>query len=267
MIHSNEPPVTSAITARRLHLFGHTARANHPSQDHSHALQAAISRPQLSGAAKLVDLGGLSLTRNRHAYLVSMWLLSWLYFIHLTAVPVLFLLYATVFFIFLHIYLQLRFVICILYNKWMNDIELDICQCNIVIIINSNNRIFIAPWWLASILHGNVCNTDINSRKSWRQLRSRKGMPPDDDDDDDDDDDWFILSCCLCEQVVLPDLAVFRIAVYEETGKLIGQRILPLDGLQAGESCYCSLTLLSSDICSRCTYVSFFKKELFTTEG
>jgi len=48
------------------------------------------------------------------------WLLSWSYFIHLTAVPVLFLLYATVFFyIFLHIYLQLRFVICILYNKWM----------------------------------------------------------------------------------------------------------------------------------------------------
>jgi len=49
------------------------------------------------------------------------WLLSWLYFIHLTAVPVLFLLYATVFFIFPHIYLQLRFVICILYNKWMNE--------------------------------------------------------------------------------------------------------------------------------------------------
>ena len=38
-----------------------------------------------------------------------------------------------------------------------------------------------------------------------------------------------------CVQVVLPDLAVFRIAVYEETGKLIGQRILPLDGLQAGK--------------------------------
>ncbi|XP_074642099.1 1-phosphatidylinositol 4,5-bisphosphate phosphodiesterase beta-4-like isoform X2 [Tubulanus polymorphus] len=35
-------------------------------------------------------------------------------------------------------------------------------------------------------------------------------------------------------KVVLPDLAVLRIAVYEETGKLIGQRILPLDGLQAG---------------------------------
>ena len=36
------------------------------------------------------------------------------------------------------------------------------------------------------------------------------------------------------QQVVLPDLAVLRIAVFEETGKLIGQRILPLDGLQAG---------------------------------
>ena len=34
---------------------------------------------------------------------------------------------------------------------------------------------------------------------------------------------------------MLPDLAVLRIAVYEETGKLIGQRILPLDGLQAGK--------------------------------
>ena len=36
-------------------------------------------------------------------------------------------------------------------------------------------------------------------------------------------------------QVVLPDLAVLRIAVFEETGKLIGQRVLPLDGLQAGQ--------------------------------
>ncbi|KAI0243201.1 1-phosphatidylinositol 4,5-bisphosphate phosphodiesterase beta-4, partial [Lamellibrachia satsuma] len=35
-------------------------------------------------------------------------------------------------------------------------------------------------------------------------------------------------------KVVLPDLAVLRIAVYEEAGRLIGQRILPLDGLQAG---------------------------------
>jgi phosphatidylinositol phospholipase C, beta len=35
-------------------------------------------------------------------------------------------------------------------------------------------------------------------------------------------------------QIVLPDLAILRIAVYEETGKLIGQRVLPLDGLQAG---------------------------------
>lgn len=35
-------------------------------------------------------------------------------------------------------------------------------------------------------------------------------------------------------KVVLPDLAVLRIAVFEETGRMIGQRILPLDGLQAG---------------------------------
>jgi phosphatidylinositol phospholipase C beta len=35
-------------------------------------------------------------------------------------------------------------------------------------------------------------------------------------------------------QVVLPDLAVLRFGVYEENGKLLGQRILPLDGLQAG---------------------------------
>jgi len=35
-------------------------------------------------------------------------------------------------------------------------------------------------------------------------------------------------------KIVLPDLAILHIAVYEETGKLIGQRILPLDGLQAG---------------------------------
>ncbi|XP_072145268.1 1-phosphatidylinositol 4,5-bisphosphate phosphodiesterase [Dermacentor andersoni] len=32
----------------------------------------------------------------------------------------------------------------------------------------------------------------------------------------------------------LPDLAVIRIAVYDENGKMLGQRILPMDGLQAG---------------------------------
>ncbi|XP_032830155.1 1-phosphatidylinositol 4,5-bisphosphate phosphodiesterase beta-4-like isoform X1 [Petromyzon marinus] len=35
-------------------------------------------------------------------------------------------------------------------------------------------------------------------------------------------------------KVILPDLAVLRIAVYDENNKLIGQRILPLDGLQTG---------------------------------
>uniref|UniRef100_A0A8C4Q3L1 1-phosphatidylinositol 4,5-bisphosphate phosphodiesterase n=1 Tax=Eptatretus burgeri TaxID=7764 RepID=A0A8C4Q3L1_EPTBU len=35
-------------------------------------------------------------------------------------------------------------------------------------------------------------------------------------------------------KVILPDLAVLRMAVMDEGGRLIGQRILPLDGLQAG---------------------------------
>lgn len=38
----------------------------------------------------------------------------------------------------------------------------------------------------------------------------------------------------LFRKVVLPDLAVLRFGVYDEGGKLLGQRILPLDGLQAG---------------------------------
>jgi phosphatidylinositol phospholipase C, beta len=32
----------------------------------------------------------------------------------------------------------------------------------------------------------------------------------------------------------MPDLAVLRFGVFDESGKLLGQRILPLDGLQAG---------------------------------
>uniref|UniRef100_A0A8C8YSW2 1-phosphatidylinositol 4,5-bisphosphate phosphodiesterase n=1 Tax=Prolemur simus TaxID=1328070 RepID=A0A8C8YSW2_PROSS len=43
-----------------------------------------------------------------------------------------------------------------------------------------------------------------------------------------------VKSPVLCLQVILPDLAVLRIAVYDDNNKLIGQRILPLDGLQAG---------------------------------
>uniref|UniRef100_A0AAQ4Q2M7 1-phosphatidylinositol 4,5-bisphosphate phosphodiesterase n=1 Tax=Gasterosteus aculeatus aculeatus TaxID=481459 RepID=A0AAQ4Q2M7_GASAC len=35
-------------------------------------------------------------------------------------------------------------------------------------------------------------------------------------------------------KVILPDLAVLRIGVYDDNNKLIGQRLLPLDGLQAG---------------------------------
>ena len=39
-----QPPVTSVIAKRRLHLFGHLARAD-PSQDHSRILRAAINHP------------------------------------------------------------------------------------------------------------------------------------------------------------------------------------------------------------------------------
>ncbi|XP_061110511.1 1-phosphatidylinositol 4,5-bisphosphate phosphodiesterase beta-4 isoform X1 [Conger conger] len=35
-------------------------------------------------------------------------------------------------------------------------------------------------------------------------------------------------------KVILPDLAVLRIGVYDDSNKLIGQRIMPLDGLQTG---------------------------------
>jgi len=41
----------------------------------------------------------------------------------------------------------------------------------------------------------------------------------------------------------LPDLAVIRIAVYEDTGKLIGQRILPLEGLQSGKKTWTTCDL------------------------
>ena len=42
----------------------------------------------------------------------------------------------------------------------------------------------------------------------------------------------------MFRKIVLPDLAVLRIGVYEDSGKLIGQRILPLDGLQAGKEIF-----------------------------
>ncbi|XP_011301110.1 1-phosphatidylinositol 4,5-bisphosphate phosphodiesterase isoform X1 [Fopius arisanus] len=38
----------------------------------------------------------------------------------------------------------------------------------------------------------------------------------------------------LFRKVVLPDLAALRFAVYDENGRLLGQRIVPLDGLQSG---------------------------------
>ncbi len=54
-------------------------------------------------------------------------------------------------------------------------------------------------------------------------------------------------------KIILPDLACLRISVYEETGKLIGQRVLPLDGLQAGlcilhAFCILSFSILMSSL-------------------
>ena len=50
--------------------------------------------------------------------------------------------------------------------------------------------------------------------------------------------------------MVLPSLAVLRIAVYEESGKFIGQRVLPVDGLSPGglkkEVLFFSFKLLAS---------------------
>ncbi|ESO90162.1 hypothetical protein LOTGIDRAFT_123959 [Lottia gigantea] len=43
------------------------------------------------------------------------------------------------------------------------------------------------------------------------------------------DEDPFVF-----KKVVLPNLATLRIAVYEETGRLIGHRILPVEGLRPG---------------------------------
>ena len=59
----------------------------------------------------------------RQAHSVSVWLLSWLYFIHLTAVPVLFLLYATVFFLFFFTFIYSCVLSSVFYtiNEWMKN--------------------------------------------------------------------------------------------------------------------------------------------------
>ena len=60
LLWTNQLPVISTITTRRLHLFGHIACAD-LSQDHSRDLWAAINYPQPSG---IVDLGGLGLWQS-----------------------------------------------------------------------------------------------------------------------------------------------------------------------------------------------------------
>lgn len=44
------------------------------------------------------------------------------------------------------------------------------------------------------------------------------------------------LSTCLGPQVVLPTLASLRIAAFEEGGKFVGHRILPVSAIRSGEA-------------------------------
>ena len=44
----------------------------------------------------------------------------------------------------------------------------------------------------------------------------------------------FVTQMCLYLQVVLPEIASIRLAVYEDSGKLIGHRVLPVVGLCPG---------------------------------
>lgn len=46
--------------------------------------------------------------------------------------------------------------------------------------------------------------------------------------------DIFCFQPFVFRKVILPELAVLRFAVYDENGRQLGQRILPLDGLQSG---------------------------------
>ena len=104
----------SSVTRSSNHLL-HVLLPEHT--NHPYNLRSSSRTHSFKLSAQHDDRNFINSMLFRQAYSVSVWLLSWLYFIHLTAVFVLFLLHAIVFF-FLHIYLQLRFVICILYNKW-----------------------------------------------------------------------------------------------------------------------------------------------------
>ena len=44
-----------------------------------------------------------------------------------------------------------------------------------------------------------------------------------------------LLSCQCVPQVVLPNLATLHVAAYDEKGKLIGHRLLPVSALRPGK--------------------------------
>ena len=45
----------------------------------------------------------------------------------------------------------------------------------------------------------------------------------------------YLLSCQCVPQVVLPNLATLHVAAYDEKGKLIGHRLLPVSALRPGK--------------------------------
>ena len=48
---------------------------------------------------------------------------------------------------------------------------------------------------------------------------------------------WMVCVQLVMSQVVVPELAMLRFAVYEDGSKLLGQRVLPLPCIQAGMFC------------------------------
>lgn len=65
---------------------------------------------------------------------------------------------------------------------------------------------------------------------------------------------------CTCyffyHQIVLPELALLRFAVVDDSDKLIGQRVVPLDGLQSGKFAH----LIASDCYVKSHYIHVIER-------
>ena len=65
-------------------------------------------------------------------------------------------------------------------------------------------------------------------------------------------------SDCLL-QIVLPNLAIIRLAVYEETGKFIGHRFMPVEGLRPGSYGFTGNFLLNIFLMLKLLLILLFK--------